>query len=288
MKIMFFLFLTCLYFVNSIALAEKREIQEDHLALWDYGIGLGFIRLEQYPAANQFNNLLLPFPAFHIREMRVRADNRDGAHVYFFKEPHWNLEMSGTVYPALDSSANDARSGMDNLPWLVGLGPQIVYKFNFDFRSYLGIFQAVTTDFNMTRFAGAIYRLGFSYQWNFESNDIASFGKVYFEMQGGSQEFGAVYYDVPTNKTTPTRPAYQARDGFLDSELGYFQSFRRGLATFYIGGALTDYHFSANRQSPLHKSDQNTAFLVGLTYVIGQSSKVEFPDNQNFGLIKRQ
>jgi hypothetical protein len=264
---------------------------EDTPAYWEFGAGVGGVHYEHYPAANEFSDLILPFPTFQYRGKILRADDREGAHAYLVKGKAWTLEIAGAGFPALDSSQNEARKGMDNLPWLIALGPQLVTTFNDEWQLSFGLFQATSTDFEMTRFSGQIAEGRLSYRWNFpltgwkQIEDGESYGRFFWTLKGGSEELQSIYFDVPRAKATSFRPEHQARAGFLSQELAYFQSFKSGRAALYVGGTLTDYSHSANRLSPLHRSDLNVTMAIGMTYVLGESSRPGIPEEDTSGVI---
>ncbi len=252
--------------------------------LWQYGLGLGGIHYEQYPASNQFSDLILPFPTFQYRGEILRADDRDGARAYLLKKDQLSIEMAGGVYPALDSSTNRAREGMGDIPWLVYLGPQLVQRWSENWELKGAIFQAVSTDFQLTKTSGFIFEGRAQYRW-FETGH--SVGELSFTVRSASRQLQAVYYDVGENQVRSDRWAYQAREGWLSDEISYYQSFTSGRASLYLGTAWTDYRISANRASPLHKSDGNLTYFAGLTYVLGESHREAVPVENTDGLINR-
>lgn len=281
-------------FVFGIAPTAFAQSVEADEAYWEYGAGLGAVHFEHYPAANEFTNLALPFPTFQYRGKILRADDREGARAYIFKSSLATLELAGTALPALDSGTNEARRGMSNLPWLIALGPRLVTKFHGDFAASLGLFQAVSTDFMMTRFAGNILEAQLSYRWDFPTTYFTnleageSFGRLFYTVKAGSKEFLALYFEVSPIDTTPSRTAYNAQEGLLSHEMTYFQSFKSGRATLYVGGSLTSYGVSVNRESPLHKSDSNVSFLAGMTYVLGEASRPAVPEEETSGVMNRR
>ncbi len=230
-------------------------------------------------------DLVLPFPTFQYRGKILRADDREGAHAYLFKSDKWHLEFSGTGYPALSSDKNADREEMPDIPWILGLGPQLVWKFASDWEFSLSAYEAIATDFQMTRFQGQIYQSRLSYEWDAGPH---SNGHLFLTLKSGSQDFLSIFYDVTAAQSRPTRPAYESKAGFLSDELAYFQSIKSGRVAYYAGLAWTDYHLSANRQSPLHKRDSNVSVFFGITYVLGESSKPEVPLDETRGLINRK
>lgn len=268
------------------------EHQEEQEAYWDYGFGVGAVRYQQYPASNEFSYLAVPSPTFQYRGKILRADDRDGAHIYLFKGNKLTVELSGEGYPALESSNSNARSGMEDLPWVIALGPQLVWRGIDDLELGFGIYQATSTDFKMTRFAGQIYEARATYQFGFPFESYGPFtqpgfssAKITLGLQGGSQEFQSIYFGVPTENVTVDRAAYDAHAGFLDYSLTYYQTFKSGLFSISYGATVHNYDLSANRDSDLHKSDHNVTGFVGINYVLGQSSKPAVPQDETSGLI---
>jgi hypothetical protein len=193
------------------------------------------------------------------------------------------MEFSGVGYPALNSANNDARTGMDNLPWMLALGPQLVSRHFPQLELGLGAYQVITTDFMMTRFQGGIFEGKVTYIKNFDFYDSQM--KLSYSLKYASQELQALYYEVPADKVTATRPAYEAQDGLLSQDITYYQNFKSGRFTLGIGASLGLYGDAANSNSPLHKSDANLTGLVGLNYVLGESNKPAIPQEDTSGLI---
>ena len=69
--------------LHSWSLAE--DSVSDSEAYWDYGLGFGAVRFEHYPGSDQFSYLALPAPTFQYRGKILRADDREGAHLYLLK-----------------------------------------------------------------------------------------------------------------------------------------------------------------------------------------------------------
>jgi MipA family protein len=267
-----------LIFSAKISLAE-----EDPEPYWEYGAGIGYVRFEHYPASRLMTDLILPFPTFQYRGKYLRADDRDGAHAYLFKSDNWHLEISGAGYPSLESSKNPDRESMPDLPWILGLGPQLVWKPLPDWTLSLSLFQAITSDFQVTKIQGQIYQSRLTYSW--ESGSLR--GNLIFTLRGGSRDFLGLFYDINADQTQAHRPAYTAEGGYLSDEMAYFLAHKTGRLNLYLGGAWTNYRSSANRTSPLHKRDENLSVLLGMTYVLGESAKPEVQIEETTGIINR-
>lgn len=286
------LFLSLLLSLSGASSFAKESEKEDGEAYWDYGIGLGAVHYEHYPSSNQFSDIALPGPTFQYRGKILRADDRDGAHLYLLKSQTFTVELAGAGYPALDSSNNRAREGMPDLPWMIALGPELVFKPNENWRMGLGVFQAISTDFKMTRFAGNIFEAKIKYQWDHAhsswswiSPDLHVNSRVTLSFQSGDKKFQALYFEVTPQQATAERPSYEAREGFLSEELSYYQTFKSGRLSLFAGGSLKSYANSVNRESSLHKSDFNVTAVLGVNYVLGESRRLAVPEDDTSGVI---
>jgi outer membrane scaffolding protein for murein synthesis (MipA/OmpV family) len=291
LKFFSFVLFSLLLHIDSWAFAASDAV-EDAEAYWDYGFGFGAVRFEHYPASDQSRTFALPFPTFQYRGKILRADDRDGAHLYIFKGATFTLEVSGNGTPALKSSDNNARQGMEDLPWMAALGPKLVMKPTDSSEVSINAYQFVATDFVMTRTMGSIYEARYVYEWNFPFRALGPFqengvsnAQISFSVRSGSKEYLALYFEVPESQATAERPKYDARDGLLSHSVSYFQSFKSGRVALYLGGGLHSYELSANRQSPLHKSDHNITALVGFNYTLGESTRPAIPEKETSGLL---
>lgn len=121
---------------------------------------------------------------------------------------------------------------METIPWILLLGPQFVYKLGENTDLRLSVFQATSTDFKMTRFAGHTQRIQLAHRLHREATQ----GNFYLSLNSGSQEFMSVFFDVPSRDVTNERPFYDSRGGLLSYNFSYFQSWNSGRAALYLGG----------------------------------------------------
>lgn len=271
--------------ILSLSFFASAEEDSSSEAYWDYGFGVGAVHYEHYPASNQFSDLVVPAPTFQYRGKILRADDREGAHLYLFKAENLTLEMSGVGYPSLNSANNDARQGMDNLPWMLALGPQLVSRHIPYLEFSLGAYQAITTDFDMTRFNGGIFEVQAKYTHDYEW--MESQGKLSASVKWGTAELQELYYGVPLDKATAERAAFVAKDGLLSQDLTYSHNFKSGRLSWVVGASVGFYGQAANSDSPLHKSDMNVTGFAGMNYVLGGSKKPAVPQEDTSGLINR-
>lgn len=263
-----------------------KSVKAAQQSLWEYGIGLGYVHFEQYPAANQFTDLVLPFPTFQYRGEILRADDREGTRAYLLKSENWSIELSGGGNTPLKSSDSKARDGMEDIPLMIHLGPQIVGHLLENLEIRFGFFQAISTDFMDLRTKGGIQETQLVYRAFSNLDQLRINGKFSLIAKLASKDYLETYFTIDPKYTRPDREQYTAKAGFLGFELNYFQSIAFGKASYYIGASINDYSRSANRESSLHKSDYNFNYLFGMTYTLGQSKRESVPTDQTEGIIK--
>jgi outer membrane protein len=280
-------FLLALILPNILRAADT----EENLPLWEYGIGVGTAYFEDYPASNEHRFWTLPFPTFQYRGKILRADDREGAKAYLVHKPTWSLEMGGGGIVALKSENNEARSGMDDIPWGIHLGPRFVTHLSENIEFKLGLYAAINTDFRFTKLNGATADMKLIWIIDEILDDYFQIGKskgrFSFGVDTGSQDFLATYFEVSKNDARSDRPQYEARAGALSYEFSYLQAINIRPWGVYAGVTSVHYDISANRESPLHKSDRNLKGFVGITYVLGESVRRAIPESEAEGAIDK-
>lgn len=281
--------LLMLIFLSPQLLAAAEE-----QPLWDYGIGVGFVRFEQYPGSLQEREFLLPLPAFQYRGEMIRADDREGARAYLFKSSNGSIELGGGVIPGLDSDDNEARRGMDDLLWNLYLGPQFVIRPIWEIEFKVGIFQSFLSDLKVSKTGGRISEIqGIWHVDRYLEKTEAFFrakrvqGRFGLSVKAADQEFLGTYYDVGVRDTTATRPTYQSQGGMLSWSFSYFQSVEVDKWNIYAGFSETHYDLASNTESPLHQSERNLGVFAGFSYTLGQSVRTSIPLEKTKGLLDR-
>lgn len=281
-----------LIILMSLLVGLTSQAAESDKPLWEYGFGAGYVRYSDYPAADQYSELILPFPTFQYRGEVLRADDRDGGRAYLFKDKQWSLEFSGSGRLPLTSSKNRAREGMDNLPLVIDGGPQLVYSVNHTWEFQLAPFVSTAIDGTFVRNNGGYFKAQAVYRWSDTwegpfSSPLTLDGTLQFTINSASQEYNRTYFEVDKQHATASRPSYNAVAGFLSNNISYFQRFSSGRISFYVAGSLTDYSWSVNRNSPLHKADTNFGYGIGLIYVLGESARKSVPLEDTEGIINK-
>jgi len=277
-----------------LLLSQIRALATEDLPLWDYGIGLGFVRFEDYPASYEERDFFLPFPAFQYRGEMLRADDREGARAYLYKTSQGSLELGGGLIPGLDSDDNEARRGMDDLLWNIYMGPQFVVRPLWEIEFKVGIFQSLLSNLQTTKIGGWLSEAQALWHVDRYLEKTEAFlraervqGRFGLNVKAADQKFLAPYYEVGVIDSTAARPTYEAQGGILSWSFSYFQSVEVRKWKFYGGFAETHYDISSNKQSPLHQRERNLGVFAGLTYTLGESEKRSVPLEETKGFLDR-
>ncbi len=264
-------------------LSWSQESLDDSLPLWDYGIALAYLRFAYYPASDQTKTWYLPVPTFAYRGEILRSTRRDGTRAYFIRSNHWSLELGGEGVPEVKSNETFARQGMQNIPWSLQLGPKIIYRSNHGWQLGLGLYKSIVTDFIRLSTNGFIYVGQASQVWHYVDHKFS----LSFGTKGASQEYLRTYFDVGAENATPTRPTYESTPGFLSYELGIGHTYKFHKYSFFTYLTSERFELSANRKSPLHRSNENLSVAFGLNYTLGESQKISVPEREAEGLLQK-
>jgi outer membrane scaffolding protein for murein synthesis (MipA/OmpV family) len=264
----------------------------EELSLWELGIGGGSFNTAKYPASgdSRFNTAAIPFVVY--RGDTFRIGDGGGARAVVVENKNLEIDFSfGIALPA-DSEDNSAREGMPELDLLLEIGPQAVYMLgNYDFdKNAQG--ESKGTDYGKGRLnlrlqARAVFSTDFS---NFDSRGYILEPQISYQHRGFkhpdtaiSVSFGAIFatekthdyfYEVAPEFATTDRPAYDAKAGYLGSELSLGVSFRvnQDIRAF-IGGSAQFHSAAANKDSPLFEEEVTYSFGAAFVWRLFKSER---------------
>jgi outer membrane scaffolding protein for murein synthesis (MipA/OmpV family) len=207
------------------------------------GVGIGGLRLPDYPGAAEHRDLLLPFPyvVYHSRYLDVNHDQVRGK---LFSSERFALDVDFGGAVSVDSSRDPERQGMPNLDWMGEVGPALRYKAWRDADE--------TTQLNVIaplRAAASASGLRLHHRgWVFEPRAVLVH-HIGDDINGYSLEAGAsllysdrdynnYYYGVAPQYAAPQRPAYTAPGGYGGYRLALGWSLHRGDMVY---GAFLNY-----------------------------------------------
>lgn len=258
-----------IYIVSSQAIAEE----EKKLPLFELGLASIFVYSPDYPASNESSPRILFVPTYAYRGGKIRTDRR-GTRARFFKNKKIVLDLgTGFSLPA-SSKGNQAREDMDDLGFILELGPRLIYTFfenDTDSLLLLVPFRfAVTTDFSFTKAIGTRFNPELEYRRIFKEKYILKLG---LETNFVSEKYADYIYEVETKFVTADRSRFNARDGYLGSSLTLAFIYRGSRFSYFTGLIYNRFDDSVNEESPLFKAKETTGVAFGINYFFHQSTR---------------
>lgn len=246
-------------------------------ALWEVGVVAGGLYLPDYPAARQKHIKWAAAPYAVYRGKILRAD-REGARARLVRSSWADVEMSFAASFATDSEDNDARRGMPDLDYLGEAGPRVSLLLSRlggrgRLRFFLPVRAVFSTDFGDFRHRG--YTASPALYMNLQPFLRPGWiGVVHLAGRFANRQMNAYFYDVKGLYALPTRPAYDARAGYLGSDLLAGMVIPLGERwRVFTGGQLYAMHGSANSASPLYLRRFDYSVGMALGYTIYRSRK---------------
>lgn len=245
-------------------------------ALWEVGLVAAGSYLPDYPAAGESHAKWVAAPFFVYRGKVMRAD-RDGARASVLRTKVYELDLGVAASFASKSRDNDARRGMPDLDYLLELGPRVNLSLT-DFggrgklRLFLPLRAVFSTDlgnfhhqgFTLTPSINFRWRLGHSYRFL-----IAQLTSNF-----GNRRVSAYFYDVAPAYVRTDRAFYDARAGYMGSDLFVGVLHPLGSRTrMFTGAQVLSHAGAANESSPLFKRNLNYSFAAGVIWSFWHSTR---------------
>jgi len=239
---------------------------------WEAGLAAGAARVSDYPGADQRHGRGVVLPVFIYRGPILRVD-QGGIRGRVFGSPDWELDLTATA--AFNARNNDARQGMPDLDYLFGMGPQLVYK---GLRHLVGAptlhlktRAVMSTDFDRFDDRGVTFDPEVRWRFGGVAGSRAAL-TLFVQPTWASKPLHRYFYQVDASQATTTRPAYEAKAGYLGTELGATLSRRHGDSLSWFASArLLSLHGAANADSPLLRDKSNVNVGVGVVWTPWQS-----------------
>ena len=260
------------------------ENVNESLSLWELGVGGGAFYNPKYPASSEgrFFSLALPFVVYRGETFRI--GDGGGARAVVIENDTFEVDFSFGVALPSDSEDNSARVGMPELDFLGEIGPQMIFMLgNYDFDKNvegekmgtnlgkgrldfrLQARAVFSTDFSRIDGRGYILEPQISYQHRGLKHEDTAFN-VSFGMIFATEETQDYFYEVRPEFVTPTRPAYDAKAGYLGSELSLGLSFRVSEnVRAFVGGSAQFHSLAANKDSPLFEKE--VTYSIGTAFI---------------------
>lgn len=245
---------------------------------WEAGIGAGWAWTPHYPAAGQNGSTVLALPYFIYRWERVKIGEGGLVSGRVFEDPRVELTASiGGALPA-KSEDNRAREGMPDLDTLAEVGAQLDVTLaeregRDKWKLQMPLRAVVSTDFGSLDYRGVVVRPRVAY-----SREGLAGGAVEATLAAGpifaSDLLMDYFYDVPPQFATPTRPAYEARGGYMGSAATLYATYDvNERLRLILGGQAAWYGGATNADSPLFRDSTSYSVGLGLVWRILESEE---------------
>lgn len=256
------------------ATAAEAPTPEPALPLWEAGLATGLGHVPDYPGADRARLRGIVLPMFVYRGPVLRVDE-NGIRGRLLNTTEWEFDLSATG--AFNATDNDARAGMPALDYLFGVGPQWIYK---GWKAaegrptlHLKARALMSTDLKGIDARGFSFDPELRWRWHQVAGTPASLG-LSVQPTWASERLHRYYYEVSPLQATAARPAFDARGGYLGTELAATVSHRpaRDLSWF-VTARYMSLHGSANTASPLLRERGNFSVGAGLVWTPWRSSR---------------
>ncbi|MFC3094004.1 MipA/OmpV family protein [Alteromonas sediminis] len=256
------------------------EAADETQPLWEFGVGGGVGEVPNYPASSERNFIALAAPYIIYRGDVFRLGGGGGARAVVAEDDRWELDISVGGAFAADTDENSARAGMPELDYLLELGPQVVYlvhqtRNNQGATGRLNLrLQArsvISTDFRSFEHQGYLFEPELQWQqrgyWGENTAMTVRLSSTF-----ASEDLHDYFYQVDAAFVTDIRPEYDARSGYLGSELSVAFSFQLSdNIRAFLGGTVRNHSGAANENSPLFERDTTYSLAAGFVWRIHQS-----------------
>ena len=257
---------------------DARAVEPEELPLWEIGIVGGGGYLPDYPAAdeNSFQGIALPYAIY--RGPVFRLGDRGAARGILTDSQTIEIDLGADASFPVDSDGNEAREGMADLDYLLELGPRITWRIlprshRDDLYLALATRAVISSDFRNWRYQGISVAPSLTY-WRNRLFDRDLNATLWIEPVFGFDGLNDYFYEVRPADARPGRPAFDANDGYLGTEISLGLSYGLTERVRLFGGVQIGYwNHSANDQSPLHRDDLTVGVGGGLRWSIFTSDQ---------------
>jgi len=265
--------------LNVTAQDQAADVEGQDPALWEWRIAAFGRYGPAYPASEelQVNVVPLPIPVYRGRFLRLFEDNESPIRGKVFERNRTKLDLDFDITFPSDSDDIDARTGMPDLDFLLQAGPELDLQFiQQDFMQgtwHLALQgrAAVSFDGLDPAWRGLTFSTEFRYIAQVTSRDEVKFR---ITPTFGTSQYMQYYYQVDPQYATPTRPAYDAKGGYLgtDFTLNWSREVTKKLSV-WIGARLSVYSGATNENSPLFTDDVTPSIYGAFMYKFWESKR---------------
>jgi len=267
---------------TNIRAQEEIALEGDMRPLWEVGVFAAAFNSPEYPAADQSQTNVIPAPYFIYRGETIRIGDGSIARAVAIDKSGYELDLSLAGSFNANSDGNEARSGMPDLDFIFELGPQLKVRLSkFEFEQHgkgelflnLQVRAAFSTDFSGINQRGYVFQPEFSYSQRGWLSEKTAWS-VSLSPTWATEKLHDYFYQVDNDFITEQRPAYDAKSGYLGTDLSVHLSFNVTKDIRIFTFARTSLHAgSANEDSPLFRDKSTYSYGVGMVWRLWESEE---------------
>ncbi len=275
MRYLFFVYLS----IHLLLYCGVGSAEGSKLPLWELGVGVGSVWMPDYPGSDKSRLWTLPFPWGVYRGDVFRSDREGGTRARLLKGASYELNFSAGGGLPSSSEDNEARRGLPDLEWMLEFGPRILFDlYTGSDRSHLRLGiparAALSTNGPRAKDRGWVYApellLSLPTFLNSQLDGFAILTTTFAD-----RRFSSYFYEVQEKYARTDRAAYQARAGYImsDLSLGLGYTIPRAKLRLFAFGSVQSLHGAINHSSPLLRQEWTTSYSVALLWGFAESSR---------------
>ncbi|GAA6134854.1 hypothetical protein NBRC116188_16440 [Oceaniserpentilla sp. 4NH20-0058] len=184
------------------------------------------VSVPHYIGSDEAEQFYLPFPYLRYRSEKLTID-RNLIQGNLWHSGNWSLELSFGGAVKVDSEKSQARQGMDDLDYIIEVGPALHYYFLGDRAKGNALFLsfpirgAIGTDFTQTSYRGFSISPRVVWRREYFLNGYEVRPQMSFGLRSASAHYHDYIYGVSDEFVTANRSSYQGEQGYGGWQFGY-------------------------------------------------------------------
>jgi outer membrane protein len=195
-------------------------------AALEVGLGAVITNVPLYIGSDEAETFYVPFPYLRYRSEKIIID-RDLIQGNLWKHGNWTLEMSLGGSVKVDSEKSEARKGMDDLDYILEIGPALNYFFSGDRTTDNALLLefplrvAISSDFTDARYRGVTFNPRLVWRRGYMINGYEVRPQIELGLRSANDDLNNYFYGVESKFITTERSAYKGKAGYGGIQFGY-------------------------------------------------------------------
>lgn len=232
-----------------------------------------------YPASDEEQTQVIPFPFARYRGKILRADDQEGVRARVLEKSYIGFDFSGGGSFPANSDENEARQGMNDLDWTFQLGPRVYFELinkpKMNLRFVVPLRFVLSTDFGSAEQRGWLLDPGFFLTAPLAFPKTIPHTSLFMTTSStfATQRFHDYFFTVAPQFVNSTRSEFKAEAGYLGSSVFTGALWQHKKRLVFLGVGFNSFHGSANTDSPLFRSRFTTSLAFGFGWKFYESEQ---------------